>query len=164
VAQGLSGAGAENHRPVAAGPVVIIGVGNRHRGDDGVGPALLDALAGLDRVHRLDAGSTPENFIMPVVRLEPGRILVVDACDFGGRPGEFRLFDRAQVEQLSYGLLSTHTLPLSLVVEMLARETGAAVCLLGVQPAAIEFNTGLSEQVRAALPALVGFVRRWAAD
>ncbi len=161
MAQNLREGGTENPGPVGAGPVVIIGVGNRLRGDDGVGPQLLDELAGLDSVHRFDVGSTPENFILPVARLGPRRILVVDACDFGGRPGEFRLFDRGQVQGLAYGLLSTHTLPLSLTVEMLALETKARVWLLGVQPAGIEFNTGLSAPVRAALPALVEFVRRW---
>ncbi len=157
MAENISAPGAGNTRPVA-----VVGVGNRLRGDDGVGPALVDALAGLEQVHRFDVGSTPENFILPVARLTPGRILVVDACDFGGRPGEFRLFDRAQIEQLAYGLLSTHTLPLSLTVEMLAHQTGAEVSLLGVQPAGIEFGTGLSEPVRDALPALAEFVRRWA--
>ncbi|MEO0078039.1 MAG: hydrogenase 3 maturation endopeptidase HyCI [candidate division WOR-3 bacterium] len=145
-------------------PVVVVGVGNRLRGDDGIGPALLDALAGFEQVCRFDVGSTPENFILPIAQLKPGRIMVVDACDFGGQPGEFRLFDQSQVEQLAYGLLSTHTLPLSLTVEMLAQETRAEVVLLGIQPADIRFGADLSEPVRSALPALIAFVQRWAAD
>jgi hydrogenase maturation protease len=136
-------------------------VGNRLRGDDAVGPILLDTLAGLDRARLFDVGSTPENYILPIAQLAPARILVVDACDFGARPGEFELFDRSQVERLTYGLLSTHTLPLSLTIEMLVQETDAAVFLLGVQPAAMEFGTELSAPVSAALPALAEFVRRW---
>lgn len=143
---------------------VLIGVGNRLRGDDAVGCLLIDELAGFEGADLFDTGSTPENYIEPVARLKPGRVMIVDACSFGGRSGEYRLFDRAAVEELSYGLLSTHTLPLSLTIEMLGRETGAEVSLLGVQPLQLEFGGELSEPVRAALPGLAEFCRRWAAS
>jgi hydrogenase maturation protease len=88
---------------------------------------------------------------------------VIDCCDFGAEAGEFRLFSRKELEELSYGLLSTHTLPLSLTVELLSVETGAAIELLGVQPERIEFGEDVSEPVQRALPAVVEFVRNWAA-
>jgi hydrogenase 3 maturation protease len=143
---------------------VIIGVGNRLRGDDAVGCIVVDELAGLAGTALFDAGASPENFIEPVARLRPSRILFVDACDFGGEPGAFRRFDRAEFERLGYGLLSTHTLPLHLTAEMLAQETGAAIELLGIQPQAIEFNQPLSGPLRAALPLAVEFCRGWAAS
>jgi len=112
-------------------------------------------------VHILDCGNTPENYIQPVVERDPVRILVVDCCDFGARPGDFRFFTRAEVEGLSYGLLSTHTLPLTLTVEMLAVQTRADIQLLGIQPGRIELGADLSEPVRRALPALVESIREW---
>jgi hydrogenase 3 maturation protease len=142
--------------------VAVVGVGNRMRGDDAVGPAVIDALDGLPGAALFDAGAAPENHIQPLARATPARVLLVDACDFGAQPGEFRLFTRAEVEELSYGFLSTHTLPLNLTMEMVVQETGAEVCLLGVQPAAIEFGAALSGPVAAALPRVVEFVRRWA--
>ncbi len=188
--------------------VVILGVGNRLRGDDAVGCAVCDELAGADRispprhqdtksgsesqgldrnpprgfgscpedfgpsavsreplaplVHVIDCGDTPENFVEPVAKLAPRRILVIDCCDFGAEAGEFRLFSRQELEELSYGLLSTHTLPLSLTVELLSVETGAVIQLLGIQPDQIEFGTNMSEPVQRALPAVVEFVRNWA--
>jgi len=110
----------------------------------------------------LDCGSTPENYVQPIADRNPARILVVDCCDFGGGPGEFGLFNRAEIDRLSYGLISTHTLPLTLTIEMLSLETKAAIELLGIQPQQIEFNTDLSPAVRAALPGLVQFIRNWA--
>jgi hydrogenase maturation protease len=92
----------------------------------------------------------------------PARILVVDCCEYGAKPGEFRLFSRPEIEQLSYGLLSTHTLPLTLTIEMLSLQTHATIELLGIQPERIEFGEDLSESVRRALPAVVQFVRDWA--
>lgn len=174
--------------------LVILGVGNRLRGDDAIGCIVCDELlgaaepAGTDSPPRhqdtekpfadsalvprpsslipplfvLDAGNTPENFLQPIADRKPTRILIVDCCNFGGEPGEFRLFSREEIEQLSYGLLSTHTLPLNLAVGMLALETMATIELLGIQPEQLEFNTELSAPLRAALPALVQFIRDWA--
>ena len=143
--------------------VVVLGVGNRLRGDDAVGCVLCDELgAGSQDLHVIDCADTPENFVEPVAKLRPRRILVIDCCDFGVEAGEFRLFSRQELEELSYGLLSTHTLPLSLTVELLSVETGAAIELLGIQPEQIEFGNDLSNPVRRALPAVVEFVRNWA--
>jgi hydrogenase maturation protease len=110
----------------------------------------------------LDCGSTPENYIQPISDRKPTRILVLDCCSFGAKPGEWRLFSRPEIDELSYGLLSTHTLPLTLTIEMLSLETGATIELLGIQPERIEFGERLSEPVQRALPALVQFVRDWA--
>jgi hydrogenase 3 maturation protease len=148
--------------------LVVLGVGNRLRGDDAIGCLVCDELlklaAPVPCLSIFDCGAAPENYIRPVADRNPERILVVDCCDFGGEPGAFRRFCRDDIEQLSYGLLSTHTLPLTLTVEMLALETGAEIELLGVQPQQMEFGTDLSPAVRAALPALVQFVRDRARD
>ena len=150
------------------------------RGDDAIGCVLCDELAGaghnpiplgelglcpkpgLPEIRVIDCADTPENYVEPVAKLKPQRILVIDCCDYGAEPGEFRLFSRGELEELSYGLLSTHTLPLSLTVELLSVETGAAIELLGIQPERIEFGEDMSAPVQRALPALVEFVRNWA--
>jgi hydrogenase 3 maturation protease len=176
--------------------VVVLGVGNRLRGDDAVGCILCDEIgrervpgaqdprgpvpnAGVldpstprplsaggsslgDSVFVLDCGSTPENYIQPVADRSPTRILVVDCCDYGAKPGEIRLFTLPDIEQLSYGLLSTHTLPLTLTIEMLSLQTHATIELLGIQPERIGFGESLSEPVQRALPAVVEFVCNWA--
>jgi hydrogenase 3 maturation protease len=159
--------------------VVILGVGNRLRGDDAVGCMVCDELsAGHDPVllgesgscpkppdlFIFDCGNTPENYLQPIAGRNPARILVVDCCDYGAKPGEFRRFSRPEIGQLSYGLLSTHTLPLSLTIEMLSLETRAVIEMLGIQPERIEFGEDLSEPVRRALPAVVEFVRTWARE
>jgi hydrogenase maturation protease len=117
-----------------------------------------------DSVFVFDCGNTPENYLQPIADRKPSRILVVDCCDFGAQPGEFRRFGRLEIEQLSYGLMSTHTLPLTLTIDMLSLETKATIELLGIQPERIEFGEDLSEPVRRALPAVVEFVRQWARE
>jgi hydrogenase 3 maturation protease len=134
------------------------------RGDDAVGPEVIDALAGFAGAELIDAGSAPENHLGPIGALRPDRVLFVDACDFSAGPGEFRLFSREEADDLAYGLLSTHTMPLHLTMAMVAAETGAEVMLLGVQPETVELGAPLSEPVRAELPAVVEFCREWAAS
>ncbi|HEY3421784.1 MAG TPA: hydrogenase maturation protease, partial [Methanocellaceae archaeon] len=66
--------------------IVFVGVGNRMRGDDGLGPVLIDMLK--DRVsHAIDAGSTPENCTSVVKRLKPEVIVFIDAVKFDKQPG-----------------------------------------------------------------------------
>jgi hydrogenase 3 maturation protease len=171
----MSNTGSES--PVAnclARPVAILGVGNRLRGDDAVGCLVCDELqkpgpsslvpcpSSVPALYVLDCGNTPENYLQPIADRRPSRILIVDCCDFGAKPGEFRPFTRPEIEQLSYGLMSTHTLPLTLTIEMLSLETNATIELLGIQPERIEFGEDLSEPVRRVLPVVVEFVRQWA--
>lgn len=120
--------------------VVFVGVGNRMRGDDGIGPVLIDLLNG--RVsHALDAGGTPENFTGAVKRLNPAVIVFLDALDFGASPGCAKIIESADI--MRYGM-STHTFSLDVVMDYLEAETGAAVFLIGVQSACISHMPGLT--------------------
>jgi len=139
---------------------VVVGVGNRFRGDDAVGPLVIDELAGSDGLELIDAGSAPENYIEPVVRLDPGLLVFVDACDFGGQPGEFREFGRDEIDRLAGGLVSTHTLPLTMTVALLGEQVRSEIVLLGIQPEQLDFNAGLSDRVRAAVPLAADYLRR----
>ena len=140
---------------------VVLGVGNRMRGDDAVGCLVCDELKEFAGAVVFDGELAPENYIIPILDFGPSRVMIVDACDFGGKPGEFRLFSREDIDRLAGGLVSTHTLPLTMTAAMLDQQLDAEIVLLGIQPAAIEFGAGLSEPVSAALPRLVQSIRDW---
>ena len=98
--------------------------------------ANLDDLP--DGVFVLDCGNTPENYLQPVADKMPSRILIIDCCNYGAKPGESRLFSRDEIEQLSYGLLSTHTLPLTLRQawgRLLSKVTASPAFRIYVSPA-----------------------------
>ncbi len=141
----------------------IVGVGNRMKGDDAIGCLVADELKELGRAVVFDAGTAPENYIEPIVELDPDRLLFIDACAFGGKPGEFRLFASKEMDRLAAGLVSTHTLPLSMTAALLGQETKATIQLLGIQPQSLEFDAGLSEPIAGALPGVVEFVKGWVA-
>ncbi len=146
---------------VVAKPI-IVGVGNRLRGDDAIGCLVIDQLAGFDEALTIDAGVSPEDYVDIIVRSGPERVLFVDACDFGGRPAETRFFSEADMGRMACGLLSTHTIPLHLTATLVASETKATVQLLGVQPISIGFGQPLSDELSDAIPAIIGLCRVWA--
>ena len=139
--------------------VTVLGVGNTLAGDDGVGPALAEALAAADlppgtRIRA--AGSDPLTLLEEI---EAGRtVLLVDACRSGGRPGTvrwMRLDDPRWPEVAAP--LSLHGLDLHSVFP-LARTLGLPLdraWLMGIEPGAVAPAEGLSEPVRAAWPRLV---------
>lgn len=137
--------------------VVVIGVGNPDRGDDGVGPEVLARLAGRVpgsvRLIRL-AGADPAE-IMEAWSGSAGAI-VVDAMVSGVAPGTITRFD-AVASPLPAGvrLASTHVLGAETAVEMaraLGRLPGRLV-VYGVEGESFTAGSGLSPIVAAALPA-----------
>ena len=73
--------------------VLLLGVGNRQREDDGVGSYLVRRLQRKIRIPSLDAGDVPENYIKQIENSGADFLLIVDAADFGANPGEIALLD-----------------------------------------------------------------------
>lgn len=136
-----------------AGRVCVLGIGNRDRCDDGVGSLIAERLAGRISAPTFDAGAVPENYLEKVARLRPDTILIVDAADFGGAPGEIRVLDTNTVAPAA---LSTHALSLRMAAQFLKARTGARLALLAIQPADIGPGAHLSDAVSRA----VGVIER----
>lgn len=136
------------------GKIVIVGIGNTLRGDDGAGPELIRRLKNsfshsqLPPIYLIDAGEVPENYLQKIAGYKPDTILLVDAVDFRGRPGAARIAEASAIRNDS---VSTHNASLKLVMEYLEKETRADIFLLGIQPGNMAFGSGLSEPVRRAV-------------
>lgn len=133
------------------GRVCVLGVGNRYRRDDGAGSLVAEQLVGRTDARSIDAGAVPENYLEQVARSHPDTILILDAFDFGGVPGDFRILDP---EMVGSSGLSTHALSLKMTVDFLRARTQARLALLAIQPADIGFGTELSEHVSQAVELL----------
>lgn len=129
------------------GTTVVVGVGNRLKGDDAAGPAVVDLLAAQRTVACIDAGVAPENHLEKIVALKPDTVLLVDAVHFGGKPGEARLFE---AEQIGPGGLSTHGLSLQMTCEYLGARRPVRIFLLGIQAGSADLGQGLSPPVERA--------------
>ena len=135
--------------------VCIIGVGNRDRGDDGVGSLLAERLARRHCGPIIDAGAVPENHLERVARAGSDTVLIIDAVDFGGDPGECRLLDP---HQMGPSGLSSHALSLAMTAEYLKARTQARLALLAIQPVDIRPGSALSDSVSRAAQMAEGAV------
>ena len=135
---------------ILKGKVTFVGVGNPMKGDDGFGPYVAKKIKGC-----IDAQTVPENFISAIKKMGPDYVVVFDALDFGGRPGEVKIVDAGRSRGM---LLSTHALPLSKFSDLLKP---AKVWLIGVQPAKAGFGDGISTEVLESADIIVNEVSRW---
>ena len=138
-----------------SGAVTIVGVGNPMRGDDAFGPLLARLLAGRVGGIVIDAEDVPESFVFPVIAGSPESVLFLDAIDLGEAPGTAALLGAGEVS--SY-VPSTHRTPLSMLMEIVQRETGARVAVLAVQPRHTELAMPPSLEVAASVTSLAGLL------
>ena len=134
------------------GRVCLLGIGNRHHHDDAIGPYLAEALESRPDYDVIDAGIIPEDYIETTAKKHPDTILMVDATDFGGEPGEVRLL---YPENVAYSGASTHAGSLRMLAEYMHARTHARVALLAVQPADVSDGKGLSPPVSKTLDDLL---------
>ncbi|MCX6339061.1 MAG: hydrogenase 3 maturation endopeptidase HyCI [Candidatus Aureabacteria bacterium] len=128
--------------------LVLVGVGNPLRGDDGVGSLLARRMRERGKPFVLDGGTAPENCGEPIAALAPETVLVVDAARCGGDAGAVRIFRSGEI---AGGALSTHDQSLRVLAHYLKRRCGCEMLILGVEPASVGIGEGLSAPVRAAL-------------
>ena len=142
--------------------VLVLGLGNPLRGDDGVGPRVVDELTGrgLQKGTAAFAVSTGGLELMQVLEGWK-RSIVIDAARVGQEPGQFVRFtpDEVRLAQAADSF-SLHYSGLSEVLA-LADALGRVLpemVIFGVQPGEIGWREGLSPAVEAALPALADAV------
>ncbi|MEM2340439.1 MAG: hydrogenase 3 maturation endopeptidase HyCI [Candidatus Bathyarchaeia archaeon] len=138
--------------------IAVLGIGNPIRRDDAIGVEVVKALEGKvpGRVLLLNCETIPESFAWKVAEFRPTHILLVDAADFLGDPGEARLFSADETVGTS---ISTHSLPLKVLSKYLEMETGAKVAVLAIQPKDLGLGEGLSDELRASLDRLIEILR-----
>ncbi len=129
-----------------------MGIGNELNGDDAAGVMVARRLAASlpPREHLLvlEAGLAPENFTGSLRRFRPNLVLLADAGDFGGQPGEVALIDWQEAQGFS---ASTHTMPPSILAGYLHAELSCAIYILAIQPARTDFDAPLSAPVEQAI-------------
>ncbi|MFO7156842.1 MAG: hydrogenase maturation protease [Pseudomonadota bacterium] len=140
--------------------VLVAGVGNVFRGDDGFGPEVVRKLSG--RV--LPAGTRVEDFGIRGIHLayellEPiDLLIVVDAVSRDGKPGTLYLIEAETEGEIASAGLHGMDLP---SVFAFVRGMGGRVprtYVVGCQPADLSERMGLSPAVRAAVEPATSWV------
>jgi hydrogenase maturation protease len=153
----------------AAGETLVIGLGNPIMADDGVGLAALDRLReswSLPPSVRLVDGGTWGMNLLPLIE-DAAEVLLLDAIDRGGPPGELVVLEREQVPRYLGLKLSPHQVDLREVLALaeLRDCLPGKLVAIGLQPGRIEMFSGLSPQVEARMDRLLSAVierlERW---
>jgi len=138
--------------------VAVVGVGSRIRGDDAVGVEVARRLgeARLRGVLVVEAETTPENFTGVIRRFNPSHVVIVDAADFGGKPGDVAI--TADASSLGGVTFSTHRTSLSVFAKFVEASVGASVIFIGVQPKSTA-GEEMSPEVKESAEALIKILR-----
>lgn len=127
---------------------MLVGIGNPLRGDDGLGPALIQMLQGHVRALCLDVGTTPESYIGKIIKEKPDTIVLVDAVHLGVAPGRYAVLEKDEIAQAGF---STHDCSPKILLQYLESQVPSNIYLLGVQPGTLAMGHEISNAVSAAL-------------
>jgi hydrogenase 3 maturation protease len=131
-------------------------MGNDLRTDDGLGPFIVNRLERRSPNLLIEnVGSVPEAFAHSLTDFGAERVIMIDAADMGKDPGQAELVTKDRIGGVT---LSTHSMPLSLLMMYLEQETGARTILLGVQPASIAFGEALTPVVERTSQKLISII------
>lgn len=131
--------------------VLILGIGNRLRGDDAVGSILAESLDKQLDIPIIDAGDVPENYLGPIEDSGADVVLVLDAADLGASPGDLSLIEMDQLKDIG---ISTHTANLALLFKAIPQASRPDAVLVAIQPEQTEAGLGLSRSVDIAMRGL----------
>ena len=134
--------------------VVLMGVGNPIRGDDGVGVKIIEMLEQkkLNNVLLLNTETVPETFTGDVTDYQPTHVLILDAANFHGKPGEAQLIT---IDKIGGTAVSTHSLPLTIFASYIQKTLNTKITLLGIQPKIVDFGAEISPEIKSTADEIV---------
>ena len=120
---------------------VILCIGNKYGGDDGIGPYVAEKLKKkkISDMSIIDCGTNPENYTSVIKSIRPEKLIIIDAVEMNLKPGEIRLIKK---ERIGLMHISTHNIPISLLINYLEKYVGE-IMFIGIQPKKMSGNMSL---------------------
>jgi hydrogenase maturation protease len=144
------------------GKMLVLGVGNPFRRDDGIGPAVIQRLHAdthLEGIDLLDGGIDGFSLIDHIQGY--AKVLVVDAVEMGEQPGAIRVFtpDEAIVK-IQADALSTHGFGLAEVLAFMQKlDMRPEVRIIGIQANDVTVGEGMSPEVSSRIDDVLEVVK-----
>jgi hydrogenase maturation protease len=147
-------------RPCFEGRVCLMGIGNVDYGDDGFGVILSEKIKermkGIgyeDRHSILNAGTTPERFIQPIVEKGYNHLIFFDSVEAGAEAGSVVFLNAGEIVN-RFPQISTHKISLGLIAKLVEGGGKTKAWLLGVQPGSVKMGEGITPAVKTTLEIL----------
>lgn len=141
-----------------SGKVVILGIGNTLSSDDGIGSILASRIKDKVPYTVYDAGANPENYLGKIIKDKPNNIVIIDAVDFGARPGDYAVLEGKQIKTVN--LFATHNASISLTINYLQNNLQVDIIILAIQPKTVAFGDKISQEVENTLVKLEDWFSR----
>jgi hydrogenase 3 maturation protease len=122
--------------------LIVLGIGNELRGDDAAGLLTARMLKRFnsDRFEAVECGVSIESCINYAFEKKPSHLLIIDAFTHRG----LVLLDPEDLE--SRIPVSTHTIPLPLLMDALGKPPETSVKILGIGVENFEFGASISKE------------------
>lgn len=129
--------------------LIVLGVGNELKCDDGVGPFIIKRLKqeNIEDGNRLlfiNAETVPENFTGKLRKENPTHIIIVDACLMECKPGDMKIVNKNDFADIG---ISTHSMSLSFFVRYLEKGNDFKIIFVGIEPESMDYSDKLTENV-----------------
>lgn len=115
--------------------LIIMGIGNELKFDDGVGPYIISELNNSElneNILLINALTVPENFTGKIRLENPSHIIIIDACLMGLNPGDVKIVNEKDFINIG---ISTHSMSLNYFVKYLNNDN---ILFLGIEPEKLE--------------------------
>ncbi|WP_342765750.1 hydrogenase maturation peptidase HycI [Methanobrevibacter sp. TMH8] len=133
----------------------MLGIGNELRGDDALGPFIINSLdsdqnnnLNNEKVTLINGGSAPENFTGLIKRENPSHILIIDAALMGSNPGTIKFVNKENIANIN---TSTHSMSLSFLIKYLENDMDFKFLFIGIEPLTMDLGDDLSKEVLKSL-------------
>ncbi len=141
--------------------VNVIGIGNALKGDDAIGPTIIEKIEKMDSFKNINSRSVgADAFAVLDYLLGEQPVIIIDCARMGKKAGEVVLFNvnDVNIKQLNNSI-SLHGYGFADIYRM-AQELGtAAPCsIIGIEPKQTNFNEEMSDEVKASIPVILNMI------
>lgn len=141
--------------------LIVLGVGNKLKSDDGVGPFIISKLKEESIENKnllfIDAETVPENFTGKIRKENPTHLIIVDACLMGLKPGDMQIVNKYEFANIG---ISTHSMSLSFFVRYLEKGTEFKIIFVGIEPETMDWGEKPTPEVEKAANEFIEVLKR----
>lgn len=141
--------------------LIVLGVGNKLKSDDGVGPFIISKLKEQNIENKklmfIDAETVPENFTGKIRKENPTHLIIVDACLMDLRPGDMQIVNKYEFANIG---ISTHSMSLSFFVRYLEKDTEFKIIFVGIEPETMDWGEKPTPEVERAANEFIEVLKR----
>jgi hydrogenase 3 maturation protease len=138
--------------------LLIMGVGNVLKGDDGLGPFIINKLENINNPNLvlINASTVPENFTGLIKKEKPSHIIIIDATLMDKKPGSIGIFTKDEFKNIN---ISTHSMSLSYLIKYLEKDNLFKILFIGIQAENLDFSDSLSSSVQRSSNDLIDLIK-----